>query len=119
MRSAVKDRPAEKFDTEVKLPEWRLEPDDEFLYGDPDDYYYVDEQGNLVEPGGPNLPRGNAFPSEGATGAAGNSRDTGPLVPVNPARPAVNEDFLERAIGGSNRPANQNQGQASPLTPVD
>ncbi len=116
MRSAVKDRPAEKFDTEVKLPEWRLEPDDEFLYGDPDEYFYVDEQGNLVEPGGPNLPRGNAFPPEGG-GAVGNSDDTGPLVPVNPnpARPAVNEDFLERATGGSNPPANRER--SSPLDP--
>ena len=40
MRYAVKDRPVEKFDTDLKLPEWQLEPDDEFLFGDPDDYYF-------------------------------------------------------------------------------
>lgn len=51
MRYAVKDRPIEEFQTELKLPEWQTEPDDEYLYGDPDDYYYVDEQGNLIEPG--------------------------------------------------------------------
>ena len=30
MRYAVKDRPIEEFDTDLKLPEWQLEPDDEF-----------------------------------------------------------------------------------------
>ncbi len=62
MRDAVKSRPVEKFDTDLKLPDWQLEPDDEFLFGDPDDYYYVDEQGNLIEPGGPQPPRGDNFP---------------------------------------------------------
>jgi penicillin-binding protein 1A len=35
MRYAVKDRPVEQFDTELKLPDWQLEPDDEFYYGEP------------------------------------------------------------------------------------
>ncbi|HEX9806213.1 MAG TPA: PBP1A family penicillin-binding protein, partial [Alteraurantiacibacter sp.] len=43
MRFAVKGRPIEEFDTEVKLPQWQLEPDDEYLYGDPDDWYFIDE----------------------------------------------------------------------------
>ncbi|MEM6266260.1 MAG: PBP1A family penicillin-binding protein [Pseudomonadota bacterium] len=51
MRYAVKDRAVEEFDTELNLPEWRLEPDEEFMFGDPDDYYFIDEQGNLIEPG--------------------------------------------------------------------
>ncbi len=106
MREAVKGRPIEQFDTELKLPEWQLEPDDEFLFGDPDDYYYVDEQGNLIEPGGPNAPRGNAFPPEGPA-----YPDDGPLVPASPAPPAVGEDFLERAIGGRSQPS---QGRAAP-----
>ena len=42
MKVAVKDRPVENFDTDLKLPEWQLEPDDEFMFGDPGDYYYVD-----------------------------------------------------------------------------
>ena len=51
MRYAVKDRPIEEFDTDLNLPDWQLEPDDEYLFGDPDDYYFIDEQGNLIEPG--------------------------------------------------------------------
>ena len=45
MRVAVARRPAEKFDTEVTLPEWQLEPDNEAYFGGPDDIQYVDENG--------------------------------------------------------------------------
>lgn len=67
MRHAVKDRPAEEFDTELTLPEWQLEPDDEFYYGgNQDDYYFIDDQGNLIEPGGPGQPGEDFFPVEDA-----------------------------------------------------
>ncbi|WP_253717554.1 transglycosylase domain-containing protein [Sphingomonas sp. AP4-R1] len=36
MRVALQSRPAEKFDTDVTLPEWQLEPDDEAYFGNPD-----------------------------------------------------------------------------------
>lgn len=94
MKFAVKDRPIEEFDTELHLPEWRLEPDDEYLFGDPDDYYFIDEQGNLIEPGrrDPNdggLPfpvEGEQLPNEG-------------LRPRGEAGQAASDDFLERATG--------------------
>ncbi|MEL0209700.1 MAG: penicillin-binding protein, partial [Novosphingobium sp.] len=50
MKVATRKRPVEQFDTELKLPQWQLEPDDEAMQGNPDDYFYVDEQGNLVDP---------------------------------------------------------------------
>ena len=67
MRYAVKDRPVEEFDTDLKLPEWQLEPDDEFYFGDSDQdyYYYIDEQGNLVQPGGADGSGEQSFPIEG------------------------------------------------------
>ena len=37
MRFAVKDRPVETFNTDTDLPEWQVEPDEEFHYGDPED----------------------------------------------------------------------------------
>jgi len=102
MKVAVKDRPVEEFDTELKLPEWQLEPDDEYYYGDRVDYWFVDENGNLVEPTGPEAPREEIFPPEqglpGATPEAG-------LVPANPtpragnAPQAASDDFLEEATG--------------------
>ncbi len=80
MRYAVKDRPVEQFDVTLNLPEWQLEPDEEAMFGEPEDYYYIDEQGNMVEPG---------------------RREPGgdPLGPDAP--PAASQDFLEEATGGS------------------
>ena len=36
MQVALRTRPAQNFQTEVTLPEWQLEPDQEAYYGDPD-----------------------------------------------------------------------------------
>ncbi|MBY6016141.1 PBP1A family penicillin-binding protein [Qipengyuania gaetbuli] len=113
MRYAVKDRPVEEFDTELKLPEWQLEEDDEYFFGSPDDYYYIDEQGNLIEPGRPpEGPDGQLpFPVDG---------ERPQPVPTDPTRPplreqppvrgqpgrgadgapqAIGDDFLDRATG--------------------
>ena len=119
MRYAVKDRPVEQFVTEVKLPEWRLEPDDEYQYGNPDDYYYMDDQGNLVEPTGPDLPGSgrDPFPVEGERPAADRPRA------VDEAEQAASDDFLERATGRAQPrgpvPAERAppQGQQGPLIP--
>jgi penicillin-binding protein 1A len=45
MKVAVAKRPIEKFQTEVTLPEWQLEPDEEAYFGNADDGVYVDENG--------------------------------------------------------------------------
>lgn len=92
MRYAVKDRPVEEFDTELDLPDWQREPDDEYLFGDPDDYYFIDEQGNLIEPGR----RGD----EGAPpfGIEGERRGEEPGTADEPPA-ALDERMLERAIG--------------------
>ena len=109
MRYAVKDRPVEAFDTEVKLPEWQLEPDDEYLYGEPDDYYFIDEQGNLIEPGGSRLPGELPFPVEGEQPPGATIVDpTGAIRPAPPPAPrAVDENFLNEATGS---PQTQQQG---------
>ncbi|TCM18992.1 penicillin-binding protein 1A [Novosphingobium sp. PhB165] len=125
MKVAVAGRPVEQFQTEVKLPEWQLEPDDEALQGSPDDYYYVDENGNVVHPGandqgdgqpryedgtvgpgpGPGTPQ---MPDYGPGGAAapgaapGSPPERAPRAPGGGAPPAANDDFLSRATG---RPA--------------
>jgi penicillin-binding protein 1A len=97
MKVAVAGRPVEKFDTEMTLPAWQLEPDDEMLMsGSPDDYYYVDEEGNLIEPGGATRGRVPEPIDPGPQGDQG-------LVPVAPP-PAAEEDFLDEATG-RDRPA--------------
>jgi penicillin-binding protein 1A len=92
MKVAVASRPVEKFDTEMTLPAWQLEPDDEMLMsGSPDDYYYVDEEGNLIEPGGAVRGRVPEPIDPGPQGDQG-------LVPVA-LPPAAEEDFLDEATG--------------------
>lgn len=114
MRYAVKDRPIEEFNTELKLPEWQIDEEDENFFGNPDDYYYIDEQGNMIEPGRSNEPGGEIqFPVEGERVPAPDA-DRQRSVPP-PARrvppgsstgrgedgapQAIGDDFLDRATG--------------------
>ena len=39
MQAALQTRPAQQFQTQVTLPEWQLEPDEEAYYGDPDQQF--------------------------------------------------------------------------------
>jgi len=106
MRYAVKDRPVEEFDTTLELPEWQLEPDEEMLLGEPDDYYFIDEQGNLVEPGR----------REPGDSPFGTDEERGPNAP-----PAASDDFLEEATGGAipREPRRQPPPQQQGLKPPD
>ena len=58
MKIAVAKRPIEKFQTEVTLPEWQLEPDEEAYFGNADDIEQLDENGQpiLPETGGSAMP---------------------------------------------------------------
>ncbi|WP_420143626.1 transglycosylase domain-containing protein [Sphingobium sp.] len=53
MKVAVSKRPVEQFETQVTLPEWQLEPDEESYYGSPDSGadpgMMVDENGLPIE----------------------------------------------------------------------
>ena len=89
MKVAVAKRPVEQFDTNLKLPEWKLEPDEEHLYGDPSEYYYVDDQGNLVDQERRTDWRDDPYPTP-------DQQSGGNRTP-----PAASEDFLEQATGGS------------------
>ncbi len=98
MKIAVANRPVEQFQTQAQLPSWQLEPDDEANFsGRPEDYYYVDENGNLIDPAKqpsvesdrPRAPAQEQMPG-------GNN---GGLVPASPP-PAANDDFLREATGG-------------------
>jgi len=116
MRYAVRDRPVEQFDTDLNLPEWRLEPDDEALYGDPEDYYFIDENGNLIEPGTRD-PIGEPFGvDDGREGErrGDERRRGGESGRGNEPPPAVSEDFLERATGGAVRAPSPPEADPSP-----
>ena len=99
MRAATARRPVEQFDTQLKLPDYQLEPDDEANFGqNPEDYYYVDEQGNLIDPSrqGPVDPRD----------APGRPEDNGepPEADGGPPPAAANDDFLNQATGRQQAP---------------
>jgi penicillin-binding protein 1A len=115
MRYAVAKRPVEQFDTQLKLPEWQLEPDDEQLQGNPNDYYYTDENGNLVRPEG--------APGEQPDGD--NAAPAGQGAPVPPdygpqgAPPAAaNGDFLDRATGREDPALRPGQNAPPRVVPV-
>jgi penicillin-binding protein 1A len=102
MRVAVRNRPVEKFDTELKLPDWQLEPDAEVMMSNPDDYYFVDEDGNLIEPPG----QSDQMPDQGPGGeqpSVNVRRGAGGPAPVSPP-PAASDDFLDRATGAGGTP---------------
>ena len=96
MKIAVANRPVEPFQTQVQLPSWQLEPDDEANFsGRPEDYYYVDEQGNLIDPvKQPPADRPRVPPHEIPVPGGNN----GGLVPASPP-PAANDEFLNEATG--------------------
>lgn len=107
MRPAVASRPIEQFDTQVTLPEWQLEPDEESYYGQPDNGVYVDENGNPV--GQPAAPPADA-PVQGPGGAV-------PAEPAAPAAPPAQpspqqqlDDLIDRVTGGR-EPATPAQAQ--------
>jgi penicillin-binding protein 1A len=100
MRYAVAGRPVEQFETQAKLPDWQLEPEDGALSGSPDDYYFVDDQGNLVNTVGPELVPGEA-PRDPRPGDSGPGSGPGEALPP----PAANEDFLNEATGKNREPA--------------
>ena len=97
MKVATAKRPVEKFDTELKLPQWQLEPDDEAMLGNPDEYFYVDEQGNLVDPSQRN--RDREPPIETFDDSNVTPDDAPEDVPQ-----AANDDFLNRATGRQRPP---------------
>ncbi|MFS0848332.1 PBP1A family penicillin-binding protein [Novosphingobium panipatense] len=112
MKVAVAKRPVEQFDTQLKLPEWQLEPDDEAMQGSPEDYYYTDENGNLVRPdgGGPDqVPFGDEFGPDGPV-----PPDYGPQGPP----PAAGSELLDRATGRGSEDTGLRPGQgAGPYPP--
>jgi penicillin-binding protein 1A len=83
MRIAVARRPVEAFDTEVKLPEWQLEEEDDAYFGAPDEGGLTDENGMPIE-----LPY-DARPPES---------DAPPPQPQDDG-PVLNQQWIEEQTG--------------------
>jgi penicillin-binding protein 1A len=94
MRVATAKRPPEKFETDLKLPQYQIEPDDEAMQTNPDSYFYVDPNGNIANHQ-PQTP--DAGDHTGDQPAPRGHDDT---VPVGEdAGRAANDDLLDQATG--------------------
>jgi penicillin-binding protein 1A len=97
MAKAVQGRPVERFDIEVALPDWQIEPDDEaYFAADPSqDYMLVDPDGNPI--GDPNAPGMQPLPE--------NADPYGvPPMPPPPGDERLNQEWLDRAINRERGP---------------
>ncbi len=106
MQVAVAKRPVEQFETQVKLPDYQLEPDDVGNLASPDAYYY-DDSGRLVH--------GQPPVQQPRPGAPDPTRD-----PAEPGadlftKPAANDEFLDQATG--NKPAPKPRPKPRPSAP--
>lgn len=102
MKPAVANRPVEQFETQVTLPEWQLEPDQESYFGEPDNGLFVDQDGNPVEPGttapsdaGPPMvdPNGNPLPQ---------GQQEAPVRAAPPER--LDQDWMDQVLGRGQQP---------------
>jgi len=84
MKVAVANRPIEQFETQVTLPEWQLEPDEESYFGQPDDgVTAVDADGNPLPP-----PTAGAAPDGSEAVEIPMHRDPAAPAPIQqPAQP--------------------------------
>lgn len=116
MGKAVAGRPVENFDTQVTLPEWQLEPEDNAYYAAPDNGVFVDPDGNPIAQPGEEAPDQSA-PDEPApqdrldqdwidrmTGNAPPAGPSGNRSQRDPARQPVAPPPIDRAPRGGEPP---------------
>ncbi|CAM3119624.1 transglycosylase domain-containing protein [Sphingomonas zeae] len=85
MRVAVANRPIEQFDTQVTLPEWQLEPDEESYFGQPDNgVAAVDADGNPLPP-----PSAGAAEDGSEAVEIPTHREPGAPVPIQQPQPGA------------------------------
>ncbi|AXJ95195.1 MULTISPECIES: transglycosylase domain-containing protein [unclassified Sphingomonas] len=98
MKQAVANRPIEQFDTQVTLPEWQLEPDEESYFGQPDN------GAAMVDPDGNPLP-----PQQPVVGDEQDGDGTTPPAPGQPQQPRSQpqqqlDDLIDRVTGRDGQP---------------
>lgn len=94
MRIAVADRPIEPFKTEVELPQWQIEGDEDAYLGKPgDDGALTDENGLPIELA-PDIP-------EGGDGERGDPKDNQGLREPDPR---LDRRWLDEVTGGRSVP---------------
>jgi len=106
MRVAVANRPVEEFETQVTLPEWQLEPDEE-AYGQPDNGSFVDEDGMPIDQGAPPPPEPDQ-PRDPGPGEGGGGGDA-------PQR--IDQRWIDEVLGRNPRQQPAPRPSAPPTAP--
>ncbi|MES2290157.1 MAG: PBP1A family penicillin-binding protein [Pseudomonadota bacterium] len=88
MTVAVAKRPVEKFQTDVTLPEWQLEPDAEAYFGNMDEGNYSEGSGAPLDPD----------PMDQSSENRIESPDTNPAAPP----PRLDQRWIDNALGRRN-----------------
>src|SRR5215213_2307249 len=92
MVKAVANRTIEPFETEVPVPDWLIEPDEETWFGAPDNIHFVDPDGNPIDPGDrPVRPDDEAAPHDEGDGAETRPGDR------------LDQDWIDKAINRDRR----------------
>lgn len=102
MTKAVANRPIEQFDTEVTLPEWQLEPDEESYFGEPDNGLFIDENGAPVAIDGvpqPVDPDAQIFGQGIERPSARRERPLPEDYPPPPPEQRLDQDWIDRVTG--------------------
>jgi penicillin-binding protein 1A len=98
MRVAVAGRPVEAFDTEVKLPEWQLEDENDAYLGEPGQEGLTDDNGMPIELPYDSRPQPQPQPEE--------------VQPQQDGGPVLNQQWIEEQTG--RRPPPENGGASKP-----
>jgi len=104
MKVAVQSRPVQNFDTQVTLPEWQLEPDEEAYFGDPDQQFGNEDDGLALPDGALPPPPGDEEPpvaSPDATHGApvpGRPADRAPPPANAPRQPQIDQHWLDSVL---------------------
>ena len=92
MKVAVSKRPVEQFETQVTLPEWQLEPDEEAYYGSPDG---ASEGGMMVDENGLPIER----PRPDATGDESEDQQMEVDPEDRPQPPRIDQQWIDNVLG--------------------
>jgi len=109
MKVAVAKRPVEQFETQVTLPEWQLEPDNEAYYGQPDG---GTEGGMMVDENGLPIERGQQPPQDEAQPEDG--QQAAPNPADRPQPPRLDQQWIDNVLGRNRQQQQQQQRQNAP-----
>ena len=94
MKVAVSRRPVEQFETQVTLPEWQLEPDEEAYYGQPDN---GSGGGMMVDENGMPISQDQQQPED--EGAEQDDQAVEQAPPARTTPPRLDQQWIDQVLG--------------------